>query len=177
MIIKVGSKNPVKVNAVKETISNYSIFSGAEVLPIDISSGVSNQPKSLEETIQGAMNRAKKSFGGCEYSFGIEDGLAKIPQTKTNYMNFCVCAIYDGKQFHLGLSSGFEYPKEVTSLVFKEGLEIDEAFHKAGLTSNPRIGEADGVIGMLTNGRLTRKDYTKQAVVMAMLHLENPTLY
>ena len=37
MKINVGSKNPVKVDAVKETISEYNIFSGAEVLPVDVS--------------------------------------------------------------------------------------------------------------------------------------------
>ena len=176
MIISVGSKNPVKVKAVEEEVIE-GLSADAKIVFSDIGSDVSNQPKTLEETVKGAMNRAKKAFSECDYSFGIEDGLMAVPHTKTGYMNVCVCAIYDGSVFHLGLSSLFEYPKKVTQLVFSDNIEIDEAMKKAGLTENPRIGYSGGVIGMLTNGRTTRKDCIKHAVAMALIHLKNPELY
>ena len=75
MKINVGSQNIVKVSAVKEVIENYDFLLNAEVFGLKISSQVSTQPKSLDETIHGAMNRAKNSFKDCNYSFGIEDGL------------------------------------------------------------------------------------------------------
>ena len=92
-------------------------------------------------------------------------------------MNVCACAIYDGKDYHLGISSAFEYPTNVTKLVFSEGLEIDEAIYKTGLTDDKRIGRSGGVIGYLTKGRLTRKEYIKQAIITALIHLENPELF
>ena len=177
MRINIGSKNQIKVDAVKEVIKDYDFLSKAEIFPLEVSSEVYKQPKSLKETIEGAMKRAKNAFKDCDYSFGIESGLMKVPNTKTGYMDVSVCVIYDGKEFHIGLSSSFEYPTEVTKLVFSEELDIDEAMYKLNLTENKRIGRSEGVIGFLTKGRLTRKDYTKQAIITALIHLENPELY
>lgn len=177
MRINVGSKNDVKVEAVREAIRDYAFLSNAEVAGIDANSEVSEQPKSVGETIRGAMNRAKSAFRDCDYSFGLEDGLMRVPNTKTDYMNICACAIYDGKNHHIGLSSAFEYPPHVTKLVFEEGLDINQAFHRVGLTKNPKVGSAEGAVGILTHGRLLRKDYTKQAVMMALIHVENSKLF
>lgn len=172
MKINVGSKNDVKIVAVKEAVRDYDFLSGAEISGVYACSDVSEQPKSIDETIRGAMIRAKNAFKDCEYSFGIEDGLMQVSNTKTNYMNICACVIYDGQNFHIGLSSAFEYPDNVTKLVFKEGLDINQAFYKIGLTKNPKVGSAEGAIGILTHGRLLRKEYTKQAITMALIHLD-----
>lgn len=177
MIINVGSKNPEKIEAVKEILKEYSDFKDCEVLGIKTDSGVSNQPKNMDETIQGAINRAKGCFMNCDYSIGLESGLMKVPETKTGYMDVTCCAIFDGKKIHLGLSSAFEYPIKVTKMVFEEGLDINQAFFKTGLTDNPNLGSAEGAIGFLTKGRVLRRDYTKQAIYMALIHLENPELY
>ena len=177
MRINVGSKNQVKVDAVKEIIKDYDFLSEAEVFSIEVSSEVFKQPKSIHETIDGAKNRARNTFQNCKYSFGIESGLMKVPNTKTGYMNVCACAIYDGKNYHIGLSSAFEYPTNVIKLVFSDNLEISEAVYKVGLTNDKRIGSSGGIIGYLTKGRLKRKEYTKQAITTALIHLENPELF
>ncbi len=177
MRINVGSQNDVKVSAVREAIRDYDFLSKVEVSGLEVSSEISEQPKSVDETIRGAMNRARNAFQNCEYSFGLEDGLMRVPNTKTDYMNVCACAIYDGQNYHVGLSSAFEYPPNVTRLVFDEGLDINQAFHKVGLTKNPKVGSAEGAIGILTHGRLLRKEYTKQAIMMALIHVENSKKY
>ena len=178
MIINVGSTNPVKIEAVRETLVLYPrIFEDFKIRPIDVTSGVSEQPKSLEETIEGAMNRAKKAVGYCDYSFGLESGLMEVPFTKTGSMEFCSCVIYNGKNYALGLSSAFEFPIKVTQMIHDQGIDANEAFYKCGLTENPKMGSSEGAIGMLTNGKVTRKDYTKQAIQMALIHLEHKELY
>lgn len=177
MKINVGSKNKIKIAAVKETIRDYDFLSKAIVTGREAQSEVPDQPQSMKETIQGAISRATNAFTDCHYSFGLESGLMKVPQTKTGYMDFTACAIYDGKQHHLGLSSAFEYPIKVTRLVLNKGLDINQAFFKTGLTDNPKLGSAEGAIGFLTKGRLPRKDYTKQAIATALIHLENKKLY
>src|SRR3989344_1484179 len=155
----------------------YEILKEAEIIPFESNSGVSDQPKSLEETIKGAINRAKFSFKDCHYSFGIESGLMSVPETKTGYMNFCACAIYDGSQIHLGMSSAFEFPKKITKIIHSLEIGANEAAHRLGLTNDKKIGSSQGIIGLLTKGRVTRKDYTIQAIRMALIHLENPELY
>ena len=171
MIINIGSTNQVKVNALKETLVNYNKFKESKVLSLSVKSNVDEQPKSMDETIKGAINRAKASFKGCDLSFGIEDGLMEVPYTKSNYMNICVCAIYDGEEIHLGTSGLHEYPKEITELIFEKNYDLNQAFLEKGLTDKPRIGSEEGAIGIISKGILPRKEYTKQAIVMALIHI------
>ena len=171
--VKVGSQNKAKLEAVSEILREYSHLADAEIKGVNAGSEVSNQPQSLEETVRGAMNRAKSSFTDCDYSVGIESGLMHVPYTKSGYMDVCVCAIYDGKEFHLGLSSAWEFPdKKIMKLMLDDGLDMSQAINKVGLTQNPNIGSEQGAIGILTKGRLDRKEYTKQALRMALIHLE-----
>lgn len=177
MKINIGSKAKPKIEALQEILQEYPDFKDAEVVSKEVSSDISPQPKSLEETINGAINRAKNSFENCDYSVGLESGLMKVPETKSGYMDFTACAIYDGKKFHLGLSSAFEHPKIVMEKILNDGLDASTAFHKAGLTENTYIGHSEGIIGLLTKNRLTRKEYTKEAIRTALIHLENKNLY
>ncbi len=173
MKIIVGSKNQAKVEAVREMLQDYPHLAGAEVVGMEAESGVANQPLSLEESMRGALNRAKGVFKDCDYSIGLESGLMHVPGSKTGYMDVCVCAIYDGKEAHFGLSSAWEFPKkEITDLMVRDGLDMSQAINKIGLTSDPKIGSREGAIGILTKGRLTRKSYTKEALRTALIHLE-----
>lgn len=167
--ILVASLNKNKIQAVRE------VFPSHQVKGIASKSGVGEQPMSLDEIIQGAIFRAKSVFKECEYSVGIEDGIAPVPETKSGYMNFCCCAIYDGKRIFLGLGPAFEYPKQCIKRVVEEGITISEAF--APLTNKPDIGYEEGIIGWLTSGRINRKDYTKLAVEMAKVQMDNARLY
>ncbi|MBI4098724.1 MAG: inosine/xanthosine triphosphatase [Candidatus Magasanikbacteria bacterium] len=177
MLIIVGSKNPVKIAAVREIIADYPLIAGATVEGVAVDSGVTDQPITLEATIDGAINRAKAAFKDCHYSFGIESGIMPVPHTKTGYMDVCACVIYDGNEIHLGLSSAFEYPKQVTEFILKNHLDASTAFKHAGLTDHPYIGYGSGIIGILTNSRLLRKEYTQQAIRNALIHLEHPEWY
>lgn len=173
MIIHVGSTNKAKVEAVAEMLAEYPHLCDAKVSGESAESGVSAQPFSLDETIRGAMNRAKEVIKHADYSIGIESGLMEVPHTKSGYMDICVCAIYDGKEFHLGVSSAWEFPDpNIISMMQKEGLDMSQAINKAGLTTSATIGMEEGAIGILTKGRLDRKEYTKQALRVALIHLD-----
>lgn len=178
MKIGVGSTNPVKVGAVEEMAPQYDLLVGAEILAVNAESSVSEQPISIDETVRGAMNRANTArAAGCDLGFGIESGLIEVPHTKTGMLDLCACAIYDGEEYHIGLSPAFECPIRVIELIRNEGMDLNQAFYTIGMTDNPKVGSAEGVISLLTKGRLTRKEYTKQAILMAMIHLENAEFY
>ncbi len=170
--VKIASQNPVKIEALKEILTDYLHLKEAEIIAVETLSGVNSQPKSLNETIQGAMNRSKKAYKDCNYSFGIESGLMVVPYTKTGYMDVCVCAIFDGKECYLGLSSAWEAPIEVSKLMINKGLDMSDAAYKAGLTKNLKVGSAEGLVGIMTKGRLTRKEYTKEAIRTALIHID-----
>ena len=179
MKIAVGTQNKGKIEAVKNALMNYPEYSNVEVTGIKCESGVSNQPIGLEEIIRGAMNRAKAAFeaSGAALAFGLESGIFLVPQTKSDYMDTTACAIYDGKDFHLGLSSCFEYPKLMIKKVLEEGKEISIAALELGFADDQSFREDMGMIGLLTKGVVTRKKYSEQAVYMALIHLLNKKHY
>lgn len=176
-IIKIGTKNAVKVNVLKDTVKDYPLLAGAAVFPVEVSTEVAEQPKSLEETISGAKARAKNAFTACDLSFGIEDGLMRVPGTLTGYMNVCVCAVYDVENYYLGISSAFEYPGKIVKILFREGLDVNQAFFETGLTKNKKIGSAEGAVAILTRNRWQRADTIKQSIVTALISFENKELY
>ena len=173
MKIVAGTENKVKVSAVEEILSDYSHLAEAEVIAAAVPSDVGDQPLSLDETVRGAINRAKNAFGDCDYSIGIESGLIEVPYTKSGYMDVCIVAIYDGENAYLGMSSGWEFPDpEIVRLMTEEGLNMTRASNKVGLSFDTNLGSAQGAIGVVTKGRVDRKEYTKQALRMALIHID-----
>ena len=177
MRVNVGSKNQTKVQAVAEALQNHRMFENGEVIGVDVVTEQFGHPITLPVIVRGAMDRARKAFMDCDYSFGIEGGLIEVPETKSGYMEVAVCAIYDGSRFHLGLSPAYEWPKTVTDLIVQKGLDGSQALREAGFTNHEKIGTAEGGIWILTKGKINRKDYNKLAVMMALIHLENKEHY
>ena len=180
MKIIIGTKNKAKVEAVMELVPEYPIFHDAEIIAVEVDSGVSDQPKGMEETIIGAQNRARKAYESVEKAsvgIGLESGIFSAPHTKTGFLDTTACVLFDGHEFHLGFSSCFEYPKKLIEIVEREGVNISQAAQKAGYSADDKLGSAEGMIGLLTKGRVNRKEYTKQAIITAMIHLENKDQY
>ncbi len=177
MRLNIGSKNIVKINALKETIKNYEFLSKAEIIPKEVNSDVRDQPMTIDETVDGAINRAKASYKDCDYSIGIESGFMKVKRAKTGYMEITICAIYDGTDTSLGFSPSFECPPKVMKNIINNNQDLTQACNSVGLTADPKLGQAQGLVGILTKGRLKRKDYTKHAITMALIQLDNKELY
>lgn len=177
MNIGVGSKNQTKVRAVEEALKDYPLFANASVAGVAVSIEEFGHPKSMEETIAGAIDRAKQAQAGRDYGFGIEGGLIEVPYSKTGYMEVAACAIYDGNEVHLGLSPACEWPKEVIGKIVHEGLDGSQAMKVAGVTAEEKLGESRGFIDIVTKGRMDRTAFNKAAIMMALVHLENPELY
>jgi inosine/xanthosine triphosphatase len=144
---------------------------------VDVKVEEFGHPKSLDETVAGAIDRAKQAYANNDYGFGIEGGLMKVPQTKSGYMEVAVCAIFDGKQIHMGLSQACEWPKKAIEGILLKGLDGSQAAKAAGLTSHEKFGEHEGLVGILTKGRTNRTEFNKGAIMMALMHLENPEHY
>jgi len=179
MKINVGSKNCTKIQAVKDTVALYpNLLGKSEIIGVDVSVDLFGHPKSINETIEGAVERAKKSFDNCDYSFGLEGGLIEILHSGTGYMEVGACAIYDGKKIHIGLSPAFEWPKEVTKKILSGEADASLAFKQLGYTKHDKLGAMPGgIIGFLTDGRLTREEQTKYSIMMALIQLEKPEFY
>ncbi len=171
MKIRVGSKNPVKVDAVKEYFPEFDVES------IEVDSGIAEQPKSLEETMRGAQTRAFRCRDEADWGIGIETGIMPVESTSTGWMNIVICTIWTGLIWADGMSSGFVVPKPVIEIAFRDNVDLSEAVLRAGLTTEKRVGYKEGVINVLTNGKMARKPYVKQAIMMAMIQIDHPKLF
>jgi len=186
-LIAVGTTNKCKLAAVKATLEQWGIVGTGELEPATkgykVPSEISEQPMSLAETYEGAMNRARNAYTKAKaegqdsaiLALGIESGLNFTPDGRA--YDLCVCSAYDGKHFSQGMSCAFEIPPAVLRHIQEGGMDLSQASNAAGLSSNPDLGEAEGIIGILSRGRITRFDYTKQAIAMALMLLENAELY
>eukprot|EP00927_Polykrikos_kofoidii_P050443 TRINITY_DN4435_c0_g1_i3.p1 TRINITY_DN4435_c0_g1~~TRINITY_DN4435_c0_g1_i3.p1 ORF type:complete len:304 (+),score=64.44 TRINITY_DN4435_c0_g1_i3:191-1102(+) len=138
---------------------------------------------SLEETRQGAMNRARNAYDRAQKAqptaiilgVGIESGIFRTEGDRRGY-DVCIVSAFDGDSFNQGMSCAFEIPPPIMKFV-EQGLDLSKACHAAGVTANPKLGEAEGLIGILSRGRVTRMDYTVQALLMAFMFLENRALF
>ena len=146
------------------------------------------QPIGLEYTTTGARNRAIaawKASSDCDIAFGIESGLFKLSNGK--YYDVCVCSAFDGQKHHLGFSCAFQIPSTIICHVLEHGKDLSQACNMSGITSDPRLGEHGGLIGILTHSRINRSHintiltltlhsyrlkYTKQAITCALLFVE-----
>jgi inosine/xanthosine triphosphatase len=164
MKVNLGSENPVKVHAVKNAFSKY--FKKVEVKGEKTALEARDQPLNLLEIINGAKSRAKKSFKECDYSVGIESGIMGFP-CDSGYMEITVAAIFDGKQFFLGASPLFEYPKKAVELLLKERDDVNTAFAKL-FGKEKDLGRKHGAVGELTKGKVNRTEFTELAVIMAL---------
>lgn len=180
MNVALGTTNSIKIQAVEEVIENYSQFANANVYSFSVPSEINEQPLSLEETILGAKNRAKNAYAACNscnYSFGIESGLFEANGTQTGFLEACICCIYDGANYCTGMSCGFEIPPNILALVLDKNRDLGQACYESGITTNSKLGSAEGLIGILSKGRIDRKEYTKQCIITALIQLENALWY
>ncbi len=164
--VAVGSVNPNKVEAVRSVLSEF--YDDVVVQGIGVDPGVPEQPFN-EDTVKGAMNRARKALKGWEdadLGVGIEAGLV-LERTTGRYYDVQYCAIMDRTGWvTVGHGPGFYYPKKVMSRV-SEGISIGDAMKVA--YGEGDIGYRQGAIGFLTKGHYDRKRLSENAVMMAFV--------
>jgi inosine/xanthosine triphosphatase len=173
-LFAVGSENPVKVSCVAAAVAEF--WPEARVVGISTDSQVSAQPKSEHEMYLGALNRARQARGKiaeADYGVGIEGG---IVDNEDGMWAFAVVVIVDRHE-HIseGQTGRFKLPAGVARLIREEGLELGAADDRFFGRHNSKQNE--GAIGILSNGKITRLDLYKPAVVFALLPFLHPEYY
>ena len=177
--VAVASMNNVKFRAVSSVFVDILGVRPHQIEQVRVKSGVSEQPKSLDEIMQGAQNRARNAYNSDKFSLavGIENGIVPAMMLASGYLELAHCAIYDGERFYSGQSSAFEVPRKVAALMLEKGYDMNRAVLEAGFSDDPELGKGEGIIGLLTNGRVDRTRQTIQAVEMALVPFGNRELY
>ena len=173
MYIVIGSTSPVKVNATKQAFGTY--FDEIEVKALPLVSGVKAFPTSDEETLQGALNRAKKACSlepEAEFAVGIEGGLSKLD----NYVLVKqIAVVIKDDIIGIGVSAGYVAPEGLIrqlNMASDESRKIIDSYF-----GREEILSKEGVIGVMTNEVLNRTRVTKDAVICALTRFINPQFY
>lgn len=166
--IAVGSQNPTKQDAVKTAFSKMGF--NIQIIGLDVPSGVSPQPMSDEETIQGAINRAQASLesGPFDYGIGLEGGLAK-----TAYGTFlCNWGAVINREGVVGIAGGLRImlPDEVVAEIEK-GFELGDVIDRWACGKD--IKKKEGTIGILTLGQITRSQMFQDVTICAFSRFHN----
>ncbi|MDG4656478.1 DUF84 family protein [Ectobacillus antri] len=148
MKIAIGSCNKTKVQAVKNAVQTE------EVMMVDAPSGVAAQPFSDEETIEGAVNRARYALTetGADYAIGLEGGVVE-----TNRGLFlCNWGALYTKQGETYIAGGARIPLPDEFLEpLQAGAELSEVMN--AYTKRKDIRTNEGAIGIFTAGQVDRE--------------------
>lgn len=175
MKILVASKNRVKVEAAKEAFEDY--FDTIEVEGISVSSDVPDEPVN-DEIYLGAKNRvnnlkkyAKENNIEADYYVAIESGITNL-LGKWAIINVAVIGDNDYLE-SFGTSPGFPVPDKYVDRIINEdlGIVMDEIFKEDDLRSK------QGGIGLLTRGKMDRKNISKAAFIMALTEIINGDIW
>lgn len=162
MKVIIGSKNPTKIGAVA------SVFNKADVSGLSVPSDVSAQPLSDEETMQGAINRAKHCLeAGADYGIGLEGGVMEIGETM--YLcNWGALALADGTVLTAS-GARISLPEDIKSAL-KSGEELGDVMDRFANKKDVRSNE--GSIGIFTENRMSRKAMFEHVVQLLCGQLE-----
>lgn len=174
MRIFVGSANPVKINATIGAASEQ--WPDVVVEGLAVSTGVDEQPRSDEETKQGAINRAKAVLAeglarqpereGEVLGAGLEGG---IEDDGTEMWTTVWAAVVD-QEGNLGLSAGsrFLVPEIIASKIRaggEMGPVIAEVLNESDLN---KIKQNEGVIGVITEKFVDRTEEYQAVLKLAL---------
>jgi inosine/xanthosine triphosphatase len=174
MIIAVGSKNPSKLAAAARAFTDYFPKETIECIGVSVSSGVSDQPMTTAETIQGAVNRAQAATSlNYTFSVGIEGGLSFYKIYDNDYaveISF-VCVQHCQSGIHeIASSSGFPILPNIVDRI-KSGQNLSDAM--ADVFNKENLGQKNGYIGWLSDDRITREASNADAILLALLALSS----
>ncbi len=170
----IASQNPVKIKATQMAFQRMFPTQKFEFQGIAVSSNVSDQPFSNQETFQGAWNRVQqiaREIKTADFYVGIEGGLEVV---NNELEIFAWMLIKSGKKYGKSRTSTFFLPPKIAKFV-KQGKELGEADDLVFKTRNSK--QKNGAIGILTADIITRTKYYTEALILALIPFKNPDLY
>lgn len=170
----VASGNPVKIEATR--LAFVSMFAETDILieGVGVPSGVSDQPMSDAETLEGAGNRAegaKQARPEADFWVGIEGGIA---ESGGGMLAFAWMVILGHRGRGEGKSAAFHLPPKVVELI-RGGMELGEADDVVFGQENSK--QSNGAVGLLTGDIITRTTLYVPALQMALIPFRRPELY
>jgi inosine/xanthosine triphosphatase len=168
--VTVGSTNPVKVGAARAVLQRLA--SPAEVVGLAVASGVPDQPWGDDETIRGALARARaaRAAHDADLGIGIEGGVVANADGSVRTCAWAAVVGRDGRQ-GLGGSLAMPLPQGVAELV-RGGMELGDAMD--AMTGERDVKRGAGAVGILTRGLVTRQEAYEALIAYALVPFLQP---
>lgn len=174
-VVVVGSHNPTKLESVKRAFSETFLNEDFSFVTYPAESGVADQPFGVEETKQGAYNRALACKGvkpQADFWIGLEGGIEII--SDAYFVSAWMCVLGKNDQVGYGRTGAFALPAEVSERI-KSGEELGQAcdfvFSRSG------SGHQGGAVGILTDEKISRADFYVPAIMFALIPFIKSNLY
>ncbi|EPZ45647.1 inosine/xanthosine triphosphatase [Alicyclobacillus acidoterrestris] len=163
MNVLVGSRNPAKIDAVALAFEALGI--SVQVRGETVPSDVSEQPFSNDETMKGAVNRARHAIAlaSADYAVGLEGGVEEGPYG----LLLCNWAAVVSRDGFVSVGAGVQIllPDEV-AIEVRRGRELGHVIDE--WAGGKHIAKREGTIGILTNGHITRAQMFRDATICAL---------
>ena len=172
--IAVGSKNPVKANAILLAFQRLFPEYDFDVQSCAAASGVADQPASDAETLCGARNRwqaVRNALPDADYWVGIEGG---VEDTADGMNAFAWIVVSSDSTSGQSRTATFPLPHAIAELI-RQGVELGHATDQVFGRDNTKHKE--GAIGVLSDNVVDRTMLYEHAAIMALVALKNGSLY
>jgi inosine/xanthosine triphosphatase len=174
MKVAIGSKNPVKIQAVKEAFEKVWPDQSFHFEGVDIKSTVSDQPMSDDETILGATYRADYALTKlqAEYGVGLEGGMTEVQGVW--FTTAWIVVINKKGEKGIGSTIHIQMPDSVMKHIHN-GMELGHVDDLIFGQTNSKQG--DGHFGLRTDNIITRKDGYRDGVIIALSRFLHPEIF
>ena len=163
-LVAIATANPVKLDAARRGFERAFGAEPIEVRALDASSGVANTPRSDDETLRGAEQRAAAARELCpeaDFWVGIEGGVGECAGALAA---FGWVVVRSGDAEGRARSAAFHLPEAVAERV-RRGVDLTDACGEV-LGDDARIR---GAVGLLTRGAIDRAELYAQATTLALI--------
>src|SRR5687768_4426762 len=163
-LVAVGSTNPVKLAASRAVISPVAPHASFE--SIEVPSTVRDQPWGDDETIRGALARARAARDSlrADLGVGLEGGVVDLPDGSLRTCAWAAIVDDQGRE-SIGGSLAMPLPPPVERLV-RDGHELGHAMDI--LLQQRDVKRGAGAVGVLTRGLLDRQRAYEPMIVYAL---------
>lgn len=171
--VLVGSLNPVKVKAARVAFQQCFPERTIDVEGFSVPSGVSDQPMSSAETLQGAEHRVNALIEreAADYFVAFEGG---VDAFEFGVATFAYVVVSDGTHRSVGRTADLPLPP-VFYKALVAGEELGDVLDRHFNTQN--VKQKGGAIALLTNDLESREGTYVQALTLAMAPFLKPSLF
>ena len=171
--VAVGSKNPVKVNAVKKAFQK--VFGECEIVGICVSSGVSDMPLSFQEIATGAKNRALGAIKAldADYGIGLEGGFDDT--ILGTFLAGFVAVVNKEGIWGYSRGEGLFMPEKIVKMVKESKRELGDVMDEIRSLKNTK--QHEGCIGYFTNNLIDREESFEKPVICALSRFSKAELF